>query len=281
VDAASTLRLSEKSTLILDPLNEDLIKKSIKNGIKDFVGANCTVSLLLLGIAGLVETGEVEWISSMSYQASSGAGAEGMRELLGQNQVVGKFYEHYNQQNPKASILEIESAVTQFLREKKNTDHSVFMNPLNLNLIPWIDSPMEGDHMGRTKEEWKAQVEARKIYQGNSLLNTSLRIDGTCVRVGALRCHSQALTIKLKKHIPLKEVEKLIQEHNDWVRVIPNERAATVSQLSPLAVSGTLKVHVGRLRYSQLGDTFLHLFTVGDQLLWGAAEPLRRVLKYF
>lgn len=270
IDAASSLRMSDKAMIVLDPLNADLMAKADNDGIKDFIGGNCTVSLMLLATGGLFKAGLVEWVSSMTYQAASGAGAQGMQELLNQGTFLSEKYQGIIKENPRASILDIEKHVTEAIRsDELNKD--TFLAPLSLNLIPWIDSELEN---GQSREEWKAQAEANKILGTTS----PIPIDGTCVRVGALRCHSQALTIKLKQDIPLDEVEKLITSHNQWVNFIPNQKERTLKELTPAAVTGTLNIHVGRVRKLALGGEYLNLFTVGDQLLWGAAEPLRRTL---
>ena len=265
IDAASTLRMDEKSIIVLDPINLPHIKQGLKNGIKNFIGGNCTVSLMLLAIHGLLKTDLVKWISVMSYQAISGSGAVAMKELLQQ--------QRYTLQDIDLSdnILDIEET----LRKKAQSAEfpkNVISQPLTANLLPWIDSPMPS---GQSKEEWKAMVEANKI------LDTSkeIAIDGTCVRVPSLRSHSQALTVKLKKKIPLEEIESLIRSANPWVKLVENNKDDTLNQLTPAAVSGTLDIAVGRVRKSLLGDRYLNVFTVGDQLLWGAAEPLRRMLQ--
>jgi len=266
IDAASTLRMKSDSVIILDPVNRHIVQDSISKGMKDFVGGNCTVSLMLIALHGLFKADLVEWISSMTYQAASGAGAKNMMELLSQMESVGKTYAAH----PALGALEMEKEANTLLSSatfpKENFGH-----PLALNLLPWIDSEMPS---GQSKEEWKAQVEANKILQTSKIIP----IDGTCVRVSALRCHSQALTIKLKKSVDLLTVESLISEANPWVRLIANNKADTLKGLTPAAVSGKLEIPIGRLRKMTLGDEYLNAFTCGDQLLWGAAEPLRCTL---
>ena len=267
VDAASTLRMKPDSVIILDPVNRDIIQESISKGMKDFVGGNCTVSLMLIALDGLFKADLIEWVSSMTYQAASGAGAKNMLELLAQMESVGKKYA----QNPALGALDMEKEANQFISsEAFPKEH--FGHPLALNLLPWIDSELPS---GQSKEEWKAQVEANKILQTKK----EIPIDGTCVRVGALRCHSQAMTIKLKKSVDLSTIESLIAEANPWVKLIPNNKKDSLSQLTPAAVSGKLQIPIGRVRKMTLGDQYLNAFTCGDQLLWGAAEPLRCMLK--
>jgi aspartate-semialdehyde dehydrogenase len=235
--------------------------------VKNFVGGNCTVSLLLIALDGLFKENLVEWVSSMTYQAASGAGAKNMIELLDQMKSVGVAFD----KNPAASALELEKQMTSIMNSG-DFPKSNFGHPLALNVLPWIDSELPS---GQSKEEWKAQVEANKILQTKSVIP----IDGTCVRVGALRCHSQGLTIKLKKSVSLPAAEEIIAHANPWVKLIPNHKQDTLSSLTPAAVSGKLEIPIGRLRPMTLGDTFLNAFTLGDQLLWGAAEPLRCVLR--
>lgn len=266
VDAASTLRMKSDSCIVLDPVNRHIVQESISKGMKDFVGGNCTVSLMLIALDGLFKADLIEWVSSMTYQAASGAGAKNMLELLSQMQTVGnKFAAH-----PSLTALEMEKEANALIAAE-TFPKTHFGYPLALNVLPWIDSELPS---GQSKEEWKAQVEANKILQTTQ----AIPIDGTCVRVGALRCHSQALTIKLKKSVELSTVESLIAEANPWVRLIPNNKAETLSKLTPAAVSGKLEIPIGRLRKMTLGDEYLNAFTCGDQLLWGAAEPLRCVL---
>jgi len=269
IDAASTLRMQPDSVLVLDPVNAAVIRRGLADGAKTFVGANCTVSLMLMGLHGLFAADLVEWTTSMTYQAASGAGAANMRELVAQMAVVADASRAVLS-DPAASALELDARVSDALRGTTlPTEH--FGAPLAGSLIPWIDSPMES---GQTREEWKAQVEANKIL-GRSV---PVPIDGICVRVGAMRCHAQGVTLKLKRDVPLPEIEVLLAAANPWVKLVPNDRDATRKQLSPAAISGTLDIAVGRLRKLTLGPEYLTAFTVGDQLLWGAAEPLRRML---
>jgi aspartate-semialdehyde dehydrogenase len=271
IDAASTLRMKEDSIITLDPVNLAQIQQGIHGGTNTFVGGNCTVSLMLMGLGGLYEKGLVEWMSAMTYQAASGAGAKNMRELISQMGVI-KESVSAELADPSSSILDIDRKVAETMRASSfPTDQ--FGVPLAGSLIPWIDVKREN---GQSKEEWKATVETNKIL---GLNNSPIPIDGTCVRIGAMRCHSQALTIKLKQNVPMDEIEDIIASHNEWVKVIPNERDITAQELSPAKVTGTLSVPVGRLRKMSMGDDFLNAFTVGDQLLWGAAEPLRRTLR--
>lgn len=266
IDAASTLRMKQDSIIVLDPVNRHLVEESISKGIKDFVGGNCTVSLMLIALHGLFKADLVEWVSSMTYQAASGAGAKNMMELLAQMQTVGSKYGAL----PSLGALEMEK-VSNTLLSSDVFPKANFGHPLALNLLPWIDSEMPS---GQSKEEWKAQVEANKILQTPKVIP----IDGTCVRVGALRCHSQALTIKMRKNVPLSEIESMIAEANPWVKLIANNKVASLAGLTPAVTSGTLQVPIGRVRKMTLGDEYLNAFTCGDQLLWGAAEPLRRTL---
>ena len=271
IDAASTLRLDPDAIITLDPVNLAQIQQGISQGTTTFVGGNCTVSLMLMGLGGLYEKGLVEWVSAMTYQAASGAGAQNMRELIAQMGVINDSVSS-ELANPSSSILDIDRKVAQTMRSDSfPTDQ--FGVPLAGSLIPWIDVKRDN---GQSKEEWKAEVEANKIL---GLQNTPIPIDGTCVRIGAMRCHSQALTIKLKQNVPLDEIEEIIASHNQWVKVIANERDITSRELSPAKVTGTLSIPVGRLRKMSMGEDFLNAFTVGDQLLWGAAEPLRRTLR--
>lgn len=270
IDAASTLRMEKDAIIVLDPVNPHVISEGLKNGIKTFVGGNCTVSLMLMAIGGLFEKDLVEWVSVATYQAASGAGAKNMRELLSQ---MGELEASVKAElaNPASSILEIERKVTAKMREDSfPTDN--FGAPLAGSLIPWIDKLLES---GQTKEEWKGYAETNKIL---GLSDNPIPVDGLCVRIGALRCHSQAFTIKLKKDLPLAEIEQIIAAHNEWVKVIPNDKETTLRELTPAKVTGTLSVPVGRLRKLAMGPEYLAAFTVGDQLLWGAAEPVRRIL---
>jgi aspartate-semialdehyde dehydrogenase len=271
IDAASTLRMKDEAIIILDPVNQDVIQNGLSTGVKTYVGGNCTVSLMLMAIGGLFDAGLVEWISPMTYQAASGAGARNMKELIMQMGAIhGEVADMVG--DPAAAILEIDKRVAEFIR---SDDYPLDAWPVPLagNLIPWIDVALES---GQSKEEWKAQVEANKIM-GRS--DKPIPIDGLCVRVGAMRCHSQALTIKMTKDVPLDEIHGLVAAHNQWVKVVPNDREITMRELTPAAVTGTLTVPVGRMRKLNMGPQYLTAFTVGDQLLWGAAEPLRRMLR--
>lgn len=271
IDAASTLRMNDQAIITLDPVNLEQIQQGIHSGTNTFVGGNCTVSLMLMAVGGLYKAGLVEWMTSQTYQAASGAGAKNMRELINQMGVINDTVSS-ELANPATSILDIDRKVAETLRSS-NFPAQEFGAPLAGSLIPWIDVKRDN---GQSKEEWKASVETNKIL---GLQDNPVPIDGTCVRIGAMRCHSQALTLKLKKNVPLDEIEEMIASHNDWVKVIPNDRDITVQELSPAKVTGTLSVPVGRLRKLAMGDDFLNAFTVGDQLLWGAAEPLRRTLR--
>ncbi len=269
IDAASALRMNAESTIVLDPVNRPVIQAALDRGDKDFIGGNCTVSLMLLAVHRLIEMNWVDWITSMTYQSASGAGAAQMKELVRQMAQIGERV-GTAAADPQYPVLEVEQHVSDLLRSADlATDH--FGAPLAASLIPWIDRAMDN---GQTREEWKGQAEANKILA----LDPPLPIDGQCVRVGAMRCHSQGLTIKLKQDIPLTDIEAAIRESNPWVRVIPNEKSATLAGLTPAAVSGTLDIAIGRLRKMTLGPDYLTAFTVGDQLLWGAAEPVRRML---
>jgi aspartate-semialdehyde dehydrogenase len=271
IDAASALRMEKDAIIILDPVNKNVIEDGIAKGIKTYVGGNCTVSLMLMAIGGLFEKGLIEWISPMTYQAASGAGARNMRELIQQMGAVHGEVNHLLA-DPASAILEIDRKVTDFIRSE-TYPLDAWPVPLAASLIPWIDVQLPS---GQSKEEWKAQVECNKIL-GRS--DNPVPIDGLCVRVGAMRCHSQALTIKMTKDVPLDEIHGIIAAHNNWVKVVPNDRQITMEQLTPAAVTGTLTVPVGRMRKLNMGPEYLSAFTVGDQLLWGAAEPLRRMLR--
>lgn len=271
IDAASSLRMADESILVLDPVNLDVIKSGLSNGVKTYVGGNCTVSLSLMALGGLFKADLVEWMTSMTYQAASGAGAQNMRELLNQMGVTHGMCQSLLA-DPATSILEIDRKVTETMRGGDfPIDH--FGVPLAGSLIPYIDKQLEN---GQSKEEWKGSVETNKIL-GRS--DNPIPIDGICVRIGAMRCHSQAMTIKLKRDVPMDEVNAMLAEANDWVKVVPNEREATIRDLTPTVTTGTLTVPVGRLRKLNMGPEYLSAFTCGDQLLWGAAEPLRRMLR--
>lgn len=275
IDAASTLRMRPESIIILDPVNDQIIRDGLSRGIKTFAGGNCTVSLMLMALHGLFREGLVQWMTSMTYQAASGAGAPNMRELLTQMKQLAAPVDSLLA-NPSSAILEIDRQVTQTMRGE-SLSTSCFGVPLAGSLIPWIDKDLGN---GQSKEEWKGQAETNKILGTEQTL---IPVDGICVRIGAMRCHSQALTICLKKDVPLDELVELIDSANPWSRVVPNDRESTVKDLSPAAVSGRLHCPVGRLRKLELDPSrrgcFLSAFTVGDQLLWGAAEPLRRMLR--
>ncbi len=271
IDAASTLRMEDDSIIVLDPVNLDVIRDGISKSIKTYVGGNCTVSLMLMAIGGLFRAGLVEWISPMTYQAASGAGAQNMRELIRQMGAINDSVKALND-DPATAILDIDRRVSDFLRSDEYPKDNWGV-PLGGSLIPWLDSQLDS---GQTREEWKAEVETNKILgQGSN----PIPIDGICVRIGAMRCHSQALTIKMTGDVPLQEIEAILASANDWVKVVPNDRDITMQELTPAAVTGTLTVPVGRLRKLTMGPEYLAAFTVGDQLLWGAAEPLRRMLR--
>jgi len=271
IDAASSLRMREQSIIVLDPVNETVIRDGLTRGVRDYIGGNCTVSLMLMALGGLFREDLVEWASVMTYQAASGAGARNMRELISQ---MGALHSAVSEQlaDPAAAILDIDRKVAETLRSS-DFPHEHFGVPLAGSLIPWIDVALEN---GQSKEEWKGFAETNKIL---GRADRPVPIDGTCVRIGAMRCHSQALTIKLRRDLPLDEIESIIGTANDWVRLVPNEREASLQELTPARVTGTLTVPVGRLRKLNMGSEYLNAFTVGDQLLWGAAEPLRRMLR--
>jgi len=271
IDAASSLRMADDAIIVLDPVNMNVIKDGLANGIKTYVGGNCTVSLMLMGLGGLFNAGHIEWMTSMTYQAASGGGARHMRELISQMGII-KESVATDLANPASAILDIDRQVAETIRsDAMPTDN--FGVPLAGSLIPWIDTKLDN---GQSREEWKAFAETNKIL---GLNNNPIPIDGTCVRIGAMRCHSQAFTIKLKQNLPMDEIEGMLAEANDWVKVIPNDRDITAQELTPAKITGTLNVPVGRLRKMNLGDQYLNAFSVGDQLLWGAAEPLRRMLR--
>lgn len=271
IDAASTLRMEKDAVIVLDPVNMHVIEDALHKGGKNWVGGNCTVSLMLMALNGLFKANLVQWITSMTYQAASGAGAQNMRELLNQmgeaHRVASGFLK-----DPASAILDIDREVAGTLRDEA-FPKAHFGVPLAGSLIPWIDSDLGN---GQSKEEWKGGVETNKIL---GLSDNPIPIDGLCVRIGAMRCHSQALTIKLTKDVPLDEINQMLAEANQWAKVIPNERQASMRELTPAAVTGTLITPVGRLRKLNMGNDYLSAFTVGDQLLWGAAEPLRRMLR--
>ncbi|PWI28323.1 aspartate-semialdehyde dehydrogenase [Pseudoglutamicibacter cumminsii] len=271
IDAASTLRMEDESIIVLDPVNRNVIDSGLETGVKDFVGGNCTVSCMLMGLGGLFRNGLVEWATSMTYQAASGGGARHMRELLTQFGDISSSVKDLLD-DPASAITQIDAEV---LRKQRSgeLDATQFGVPLAGNLIPWIDSDLGN---GQSREEWKAGVETNKVL-GTSAEN-HIMVDGLCVRIGAMRSHSQALTIKLREDVGLDEVARLIDSDNEWAKVVPNEKEATMHELTPVAASGTLDIPVGRLRQLEMGPQYISAFTVGDQLLWGAAEPLRRML---
>ncbi len=270
IDAASTLRMKDHAVIILDPVNRHVIDEAVDTGIKDYIGGNCTVSLMMMAIGGLLQNDQIEWISAMTYQAASGAGARNMRELISQMGSIENSV-HDLLHDPASAILDIDKKVADHIRSVSYPSDQ-FGVPLAGSLIPWIDIQMEN---GQSKEEWKAEVEANKIL---GRTENAIPIDGLCVRIGAMRSHSQALTIKLKQDLPMDEIEEILATANDWVRVVPNEREVSMQELSPAVTTGTLSVPIGRLRKMAMGNDYLTAFTVGDQLLWGAAEPLRRML---
>ncbi|NMG04182.1 aspartate-semialdehyde dehydrogenase [Azoarcus taiwanensis] len=276
IDAASALRMADESVIVLDPVNMDVIKKALANGGRDWIGGNCTVSLMLMGLGGLFRHDLVEWVSAMTYQAASGAGAQNMRELLSQ---MGALHDAVKAElaDPASAILDIDRKVSETMRSADFPVKNFRGTALAGSLIPWIDVPVEH---GQSKEEWKGGSECNKIL-GRAAFRSegSIPIDGLCVRIGAMRCHSQGLTIKLRKDVPLDEVSDIIASANEWVRVVPNEREVTERELTPAAVTGKLTIPVGRLHKLAMGPEYLGAFTVGDQLLWGAAEPLRRMLR--
>ena len=269
IDAASTLRMENDAIIILDPVNGDLIREGLKRGVKNFIGGNCTNSILLMGVNGLFREGLVEWVSSMTYQAASGGGANHMRELL---KGMGVIHASVADQlaTPASSIIDIDRKVAQTIRE--DVPHEFFDAPLAGGLIPWIDKQLDN---GQSKEEWKGQAEVNKILGTQQ----TIPVDGLCVRIGAMRCHSLALTLKLNKDLPLSEIEALIKSGNSWVKWVPNQREITAQELTPASITGGLQVGVGRVRKLNMGPEYISAFVIGDQLLWGAAEPLRRMLR--
>jgi aspartate-semialdehyde dehydrogenase len=271
IDAASALRMKDDAVIILDPVNRDVIDAALRSGLRDFIGGNCTVSLMMMALGGLFRAGLIEWITSMTYQAASGAGAPNMRELLEQ---MGAAHASAASllRDPASAILDIDRAVTDCLRGD-SMPKAQFGAPLAGSLIPWIDKDLGN---GQSREEWKGSAETNKIL-GRSA--NPIPVEGICVRIGAMRCHSQAMTIKLNRDLPLAEIERLIAGGNDWVRLVPNDRESSIRELSPASVSGTLEIPIGRVRKLAMGGEYLSAFTVGDQLLWGAAEPIRRMLR--
>ncbi|MGZ9046315.1 MAG: aspartate-semialdehyde dehydrogenase [Telluria sp.] len=276
IDAASTLRMEQDAVIVLDPVNLGVIKDAMVKGVRNYVGGNCTVSCMLMGLGGLFQHNLVDWMTSMTYQAASGGGAQHMRELLTQfgtiNSAVRPLLD-----NPAAAILEIDRAVLATQHGMSADETKQFGVPLAGNLIPWIDKDLGN---GQSKEEWKAGAETNKILgRGDAFGTKAIPVDGLCVRIGAMRCHSQALTIKLTKDVPLDEINDIIASNNQWVKLVPNTREDSMRDLSPAAVTGSLAIPVGRVRKMSMGGEYLSAFTVGDQLLWGAAEPLRRMLR--
>ncbi len=276
IDAAKTLRMKDHAVIILDPVNMPVIKKALSSGIKDYIGGNCTVSCMLMGVGSLFEAGWVEWMTCTTYQAASGGGAQHMRELLTQYGTLNASVRPLLDQ-PASAILDIDRQVAATQRGLSSAETANFGVPLGGSLIPWIDSD-RGD--GTSLEEWKGGAETNKILgRGPSFGSEPTPIDSICVRVGAMRCHSQSLTIKLKRDVPLADIEQRIANHNPWVKLVPNTKQASLTQLTPVAVTGTMDIPVGRVRKLALGPEYLGCFTIGDQLLWGAAEPLRRMLR--
>ena len=276
IDAASTLRMNDDAVIVLDPVNLPVIKNALAKGGNNWVGGNCTVSCMLMGVGALYKAGLVEWMTSMTYQAASGGGAQHMRELLNQYGTLNSEVKALLD-DPKSAILEIDRRILAKQQSLTALETANFGVPLGGSLIPWIDKDL-GD--GMSKEEWKGGAETNKILgQGASFGTAAVPVDGFCVRIGAMRCHSQALTFKLKKDVPLADIEAMITADNAWVKVVPNTREASIKDLTPVAVTGTMQIPVGRLRKLAMGPEYLGAFTVGDQLLWGAAEPLRRMLR--
>ena len=276
IDAASSLRMSDDAVIVLDPVNMPVIKNALAKGGRNWIGGNCTVSCMLMGVGALYKAGLVEWMSTQTYQAASGGGAQHMRELLTQYGTLNASVRPLLD-DPKSAILEIDRLVIEKQRGLSAEETRNFGVPLGGSLIPWIDKDLGN---GQSKEEWKGMAETNKILgQGEGFGTPAVPVDGFCVRVGAMRCHSQALTFKLKKDVPLADVEAMIAADNEWVKVVPNTREATLRDLTPLSVTGTMTIPVGRIRKLAMGPEYLGAFTIGDQLLWGAAEPLRRMLR--
>ncbi|MGI4848361.1 MAG: aspartate-semialdehyde dehydrogenase [Janthinobacterium lividum] len=279
IDAASTLRMEDDAIIVLDPVNLGVIKSALTRGVKNYIGGNCTVSCMMMGLGGLFQHDMIEWISSMTYQAASGGGAQHMRELLTQFGTVNASVRHLLD-DPASAILEIDRLLLAKQHALTGEETKQFGVPLAGNLIPWIDKDLGN---GMSKEEWKAGAETNKILGRGAAFGAqaqpAIAVDGLCVRIGAMRCHSQALTIKLKRDVPLDEISDIIASNNQWVKVVPNTREASVQDLTPAAVTGSLTIPVGRMRKLAMGGEYLSAFTVGDQLLWGAAEPLRRMLR--
>ncbi|UXH80236.1 aspartate-semialdehyde dehydrogenase [Roseateles amylovorans] len=276
IDAASSLRMNENAVIVLDPVNMPVIKQALSQGGKDWIGGNCTVSCMLMGVGALYKAGLVEWMSTQTYQAASGGGAQHMRELLTQYGALNAEVKSLLD-DPKSAILEIDRKIIAKQRGFSADEVANFGVPLGGSLIPWIDKDLGN---GTSKEEWKGMAETNKILgQGEGFGTAAVPVDGFCVRIGAMRCHSQALTFKLKKDVPLADIEAMIAADNEWVKVVPNTREATIKDLTPVAATGTLTIPVGRIRKMAMGPEYVGAFTVGDQLLWGAAEPLRRMLR--
>lgn len=271
IDAASALRMHSDAVIVLDPVNRPLIDRALNDGLRDFIGGNCTVSLMLMALQGLFQAGLVQWMTSMTYQSASGAGAKNMKELVAQMAALGLIGQELAL-DPASQVLELDRIISDKVRSG-SLPTDAFGAPLAASLIPWIDSALPS---GQTREEWKGMAETNRIL---GITENLIPVDGQCVRVGAMRCHSQALTIKLKRDVPLAELEAMIRAANEWVDIVPNEKPATLARLTPAAVSGKLIVPIGRMRKMTLGPEYLTAFTVGDQLLWGAAEPLRRMLQ--
>jgi aspartate-semialdehyde dehydrogenase len=285
IDAASTLRMDKEAVIILDPVNLPVIQKALAAGGKNWIGGNCTVSCMLMGVGALYKAGLVEWMSTQTYQAASGGGAQHMRELLTQYGTLNAEVKALLD-DPKSSILDIDRLVAAKQRSLTAAETENFVVPLGGSLIPWIDKDLgigksqDEAGWGTSKEEWKGMAETNKILgQGEGFGSAAVPVDGFCVRIGAMRCHSQALTFKLKKNVPVADIEAMIAADNAWVKVVPNTREASIRELTPVAVTGTMHIPVGRIRKLAMGEDYLGAFTVGDQLLWGAAEPLRRMLR--
>jgi len=271
IDAASALRMKDDAVIILDPVNRDVIDAGLRSGTRDYIGGNCTVSLMMMALGGLLREGLVEWITSMTYQAASGAGAQNMRELVEQMGAVHASAAEMLR-DPASAILDIDDAVARRLRSA-DFPQAQFGAPLAGSLIPWIDKDLGN---GQSREEWKGSAETNKIL---GRIANPIPVEGICVRIGAMRCHSQAMTIKLTRDLPLAEIERLIADGNQWVKLVPNTRDASIRELSPARISGTLDIPIGRVRKLAMGGEYISAFTVGDQLLWGAAEPIRRMLR--
>lgn len=275
IDAASTLRMNDDAVIVLDPVNLNVIKDAMTRGVKNFIGGNCTVSCMLMGLGGLFKHDLVDWMTSMTYQAASGGGAQHMRELLTQFGTINAAVKPLLD-DPASAILEIDRTVLATQHGMSAEETRQFGVPLGGNLIPWIDKDLGN---GQSKEEWKGGAETNKILGRTATTGNVIPVDGLCVRIGAMRCHSQALTIKLKKDVPLDEINDIIANDNQWVKFVPNTREDSVRDLTPAAVTGSLTIPVGRVRKMSMGPEYISAFTVGDQLLWGAAEPLRRMLR--